>query len=791
MKEVKEKLEEIKKLYNQLTLANDLDELKEEAKVEAYQKNQELSEDVLRLIDEVIEAEPTNSEVLFWKIKLYNGPHFEDVSIMLSTAEEIIERFKEEKKSLMSAYDWLAWIYDTKLDLKEKAIELFHDKLIEISLIKEDYSLQATEFGETYYLIAQLYKEKGDLETAGSFYKLAIEQYPDHYYATYQGGMLFFEREDYDAALPMLQGFHRYHGNEYSSAIAKVILEHYESGRLKNRWDYLHLMYSIGLDYPKEMDCKDAKEFGQKYSALIDRELEENPNNLYALRMKARHYLDVDKNSKKAFEILQRYFGLVGKIEDSLYFMYYELGQKVGIDIEELNLPIDIDAFYGYNLMTRFLEKAGSLRDEEEDSKALVYYQIAKKIGKATYPKLQLFLKEGKGDKINNNAHGFAMLCNNLGIAIRNVEMLTEGDYKNEDCELALRLHQEGYDYSPFWENLDSGMRIAEAMEEYDVVIRYGEELLTYYDAYSNSWMVIKNRLLENLIHADRYEEAEVFFQELRKGFEKSGVENEDVVREMIEAAANILTYVRYQKKEFQKTIDMTEDFFANPIYFDLNDHVAYVNYWFSLGWSYHGLNNSVKAQEFFDLLKERYDGGEDYQATVDRIPEEYTMEKKDREAFQRLHSYLKKEVSNEVDFSLTTKNGTNERHIEQLVQMVCGQEVESTSIWFTDSLYVKMVNRHETDSETGERFDWLVDVYLPEEHVTIRYDLIESEEVEKSLFGMIRKKVRKKEMYVFFYHYEEGSDEAKGYVDFEEEEKHYKNLAQSYWNWLMNKGIA
>jgi tetratricopeptide (TPR) repeat protein len=789
MKEVKEKLEEIKKLYNQLVPSSDLENLKGETQTEAYQKNQEYSEDVLRLIDEVIAEDPNNSEVLFWKIKIYNGPHFEDVSIMLSTAEEIIERFKEEKKSLLSAYDWLAWIYDTKLDLKEKAIEVFHDKLIEVSLLKDDYSLQATEFGETYYLIAQLYKEKGDLDTAGSFYKLAIEQYPDHYYASYQGGMLFFEREDYDTAYPMLNGFYRFHGNEYSNAIAKIILEHYESGKLKNRWDYLRLMYNIGLDYPKEMGYKDAKEFGQKYIALIDRELEENPDNIHALRMKARHYLDVDKNSKKAFEILQRYFTIVGKIEESIYFTFYELGQKVGVNVEELELPIEIDGFYGYNLMTRFLEQAGTLRDEDEEEKALVYYQIAKKIGKATYPHFQLFLKEGKGDKVNNNSHGFAMLCNNLGIAIRNVELLTEGDYKNEDCELALRLHQEGYDYSPFWENLDSGMRIAEEMEEYDEVIRYGEELLTYYDVYSNSWMIIKNRLLESLIEADRYEEAMTFFEELRSGFEKSGVENEDVVREMIESAANILTYMRYQKKEYQKTIDMTEAFFANPIYFDLNDHVAYVNYWFSLGWSYHGLNNSEKAQEYFDLLKERYNGG-DYQTTVDRIPDEYTMEKADRDAFNRLNSYLKKEVSNEVDFSLTVKNGSNERLLENLVDSICGGNAESSSIWFTDNLYVKMVARHETESEAGDRYDWLIDVYLPAEHVTIRYDLIESEEIEKSFMGLVRKKVHKKEMYVFFYHYEEGSDEAKGYVDFDEEEKHYKNLAQTYWNWLMNKGI-
>ncbi|EKB05025.1 hypothetical protein HMPREF9711_01488 [Myroides odoratimimus CCUG 3837] len=785
MEQKDKRLDEIKELYDQLVMGDDLSNANEEQKIELYHKNQEVSEQILSIIEEILREDALDKDALFWKIRIYNGPYYDDVSVMMSTAQEIIDKLPTDKKSVFSAFDWLSWIYETKLELKEKAIEVLHDKLIEISLLKDDYSLQDKEFGETYYMIAYLYRELEDYSTAVSFYKLAYDHFPDHYYATYQGGRLFLERGEYNEAYELLNSFYIFHGNEYSVNFGKEIEELYKVGKLEGYWNLISLLYHIGIDYPEEFGAKNTREYGMRFADIIEEELKTNPENEIVLRMKIRYYLVVEKNSKKAFETLGKYYSVVKEVTSSLFFTYYELAEKFGVSIEDY--PIRCDSFYGYNLMTRFLEKAGELKGEDNE-RALKYYEQAKEIGGLVIPQLDAYFDRGEGPKVNNNSHGYAMLCNNLGIAIRNVSKLKEDTYETDDCRYALTLHRKGYELSPFIENLDNGLFLAETLEEFREVEYFSQELLTYHDEFSSEWMSVQGRILKNHINADQYEEAELFYYSLKERFEQKEIEDEDIVSEMIYMAADFFTYVRYKKHDFYKTIELTEEFFSNPMYFDLVDEVAKVNYWFSLAWSYHGLNDRNNASKYFDMIVDAFDGHGRYQSTVDEIPQEYKLPSEEREAVNRLWHLAQVEVNVTQNYSLMDHTA-NIKYLTDIVDYVQQGQETPAEYWVSEEYHLKVCPRNLRENTKEVIYDTSLDFYFKEGNYTIRFNIDEREEKVRKLLGLISKKIWAKEVYTYYYFYEDDEETSNDYEVYGGG-KHpdLDKVAQQLWNTWVEK---
>jgi hypothetical protein len=550
-------------------------------------------------------------------------------------------------------------------------------------------------------------------------------------------------------------------------------------------------MYFIGIDFPNEMGYKNARELGLKYLYLIDNELKINPENIAALRMKIQHYLLVDKNSKKAFELLQKYFSTIKTIKTPLYFTFYELAMKFNIDVSSSEYLIECDSFNGYILTTRFLEKAGELKDDGELELSLQYYKEAKEIGLKTIPIIENYFENGIGNKICNNPHGYAMLCNNLGIAIRNVVLLSDEKYNTEECKYALELHKRGYIYSPFWENMENGMRMAELMENYDEVEYFGKELLTYYEEFSISWMIVQSRLLKNMTNADRYEEAEEFYQKFKADFESKNIEDEEVIGEMIYAAAEYFTYIRYKKKDYIKSIELTENFFSNNKYFDLNEDVSKINYWFNLAWSYHGLKSREQAKKYFDLLKEHYGSDEKYTHTIEEIPREYNLSAEENVGFNNLLEFIAIKPKVKKHFNIVETSGKNEILLEKIIRKIVGESFITVETWIDDDVFIKIVGRHKTNHEIDNkenRFDSIIDLYLPKENTTIRYDLIETEEEIKGILGLFSKTKIKKELYVFLYHYEKNQITSESYLNYEDETPYFKALAQKHWNELVSR---
>lgn len=781
------RLEEIKELYDQLVIGDSLLDADDDEKAVFYAKNQSLSEQVLSIIEELLRENALNVEALFWKISIHNGPYYDDVSVILSTAQEIIDKVPDDKEAVFSAYDLIAWSYEHKLELKEKAIEVLHDKLIEISKLKDDYSLQDKEFGDTYYKIAFLYRALEDFSTAESFYRMSFEHAPDHYYTGFQGGNLFLERGNYTEAFTYMNSFYNFHNNAYCGVFGKAIEEEYKAGKIDNEWGLLYLMYAIAIDYPTECGYKNVREVGVKFASLIEKGLEENPDNAFALQMKAKYYMSVEKNTKRAFEYLHQYFDQNKKIEGPLYFIFYELGERLGIDVQEFGYELDCEGFFAYNLMTLFLEKGGEYRDHDDIEKALVYYNYARNIGKNAIPLAEAYFETGVGNKVNNNKHGYALMCNNLGIVSKNIVQLTDGNYAVEDCVDALQLHRKGYEAAPFWENMESGLRLAELMKEYDEVAYFANELLTYYDVHSATYVAIKGRILKNYLNAGQFEEAKAYFKAVRVDFELKAIEDEDVVAEVIYMAADMFTYMRHELKDCQGSIDMTEAFYSKSKYVELNEEVANINYWFSLAWAYHGLEDFETASKYFDLMKSNYEHNERYKGTLEDIPAEYNLPKEEREALNRLWAFTRLEVESVGNYTLEDTVG-NVGHLNKIVNYITEGRQIRVEGWLSDDVNLKVIPRVQRKDIKEEIYDTSLDFYFQKENITIRFNIDERNEEVKSFFGLKSKNVWKKEMFVYYYFYKEGETASNDFDVFGNGNQELDRKAQLFWNAFVSK---
>lgn len=781
------RLVEIKDLYDQLIVGDKLLEANEDEKGIFYAQNQSLSEQILSIVEELLREDPLNVEALFWKISIHNGPYYDDVSVILSTAQEIIDNLPNDKEAVLSAYDLIAWSYEHKLELKEKAIEVLHDKLIEISKLKDNYSLQDKEFGNTYYKIAFLYRELEDFSTAEAFYRMSFEHTPDHYYTGFQGGNLSLERGNYGDAFIYMNSFYNFHSNAYCGVFGKALEVDYQAGKIDEEWGLLYLMYAIAIDYPEECGYKNVREVGIKYASLIEKGLKENPDNAFALQMKAKYYMNVEKNTKRAFEYLHQYFDQNKKIEGPLYFVFYELGERLGIDVQEYGYELDCEGVFAYNLMTLFLEKGGEYRDNDDIEKALVYYHNARNIGKYAIQLADAYFETGVGNKVNNNKHGYALMCNNLGIVCKNIVQLTDGNYAIADCVEALQLHRKGYEIAPFWENMESGLRLAELMKEYDEVAYFANELLTYYDVYSATYMAIKGRILKNYLNAGKFEEAKAYFKAIRVDFELKEIEDEDVVAEVIYMAADLFTYLRYELKDYHSSIDMTEAFFSKSKYVELNEEVANINYWFSLAWAYHGLEDFEKAAKYFDLMRLNYKDNERYKGTIEDIPAEYSLPKEEREALNRLWVFNRQEIDSITNYPLEDTFG-NVVHLNKIVDYITGGHPIKVEGWLNDDVNLKVFPRVQRKDVKEEIFDTSLDFYFQKENITIRFTIDERNEQIKSFFGLRSKNVWKKEMFVYYYFYKEGETTSNDFDVFGNGHIELDKKAQLFWNAFVSK---
>lgn len=786
MSEVQLKLEEVKNLYNQLQFIEEDSPVSEAEKALIFSQNQTLSEQILLAIDEVLSEDSKQLEALFWKVKIFNGPYFNDVSIMLATTEQILE-WTLDREQKVEAYDWKAWIYSEKLEMKERAIEALEDKLIEISQIQNKRSFQDTEFGDTYYRLATIYEQMDKESTAADYYLLSHQHVPNHFYQSYYGGRLLLKLKRFDEAFLLLEAYHTYFPGESCVVFAKEIQEFYQGGYLKKHWKLFRLFFNIGMEFYEEFAVTSVKEWGQKFLPYILEELDQNPSNATAWRMFGSHYLLIEKNSKKAYEGYSQYYHMEQQIKDSLASTYIILCEKLKISLDDFDYTIAVDGFNGYAIHMALVEKATDLVDREEHKKAIYFYELAEFYGQKAYQAFDDYFTNGIGEASNNNPHQFALLCNNLGVVIKTLSTLKKEEELDLDkLKFAITLHKRGYELSPFWENLSSGIAVSNLVGDDAQVEQFSVQLLTYYEPFSPYWFSVQFYRLKAFENTGDIEKAESFYREIKAEFEAANDEDEDKVNDMIDLALEFITFIRYEKKMYLKSIELSNDFFEESIYLKMQQEKAYVYWWYNLGWAYYKLGEFDLAQEFFTRMRIEYGDTEQFQSALKDLPAEFSVDP-EQWTSNKIKDFYRQRQDKVFEFALTDKNAGHEIYLKLLIDFFITDETKESEAWIEDNIHVHLIGKTSREQPDVTTFDSMLDFYFSEQNVTIRFNLVEWIEVKKGFFGLGSREKKRSKMYVLFYHFKEDEEHTLP-VDFDLESEYYQRKAQYLWNlWVTN----
>ncbi|MBW3517598.1 M48 family metallopeptidase [Flavobacterium sp. NKUCC04_CG] len=786
MSEVQLKLAEVKDLYSQLQFLEEDTLVSDEEKVLIFNQNQLLSEQILVAIEEVLSNDAKQLEALFWKVKIFNGPYFNDISVMLNTTEQILDSTTDREQKV-EAYDWKAWIYSEKLEMKDRAIVALEDKLIEISQIQNKRSFQDTEFGDTYYRLATIYEQLDKEDSAADYYLLSHQHTPNHFYQSYHGGRLLLKLHRFDEAFLLLDAYKTYYPGEANIVFAKEIQELFDRGLLHNHWNLFRLFFNIGMEFHTEFGVATVKEWGQKFLPLILTEIDQNPSNQLAWRMYGSHYLLIEKNSKKAYEGYTQYYHMVQQISDSLASTYIILCDKLKLTLEHFDYPIELDGFNGYAVHVALLEKATDLAEHGERDKAVYFYELAEFYGRKAYAAYDDYFTHGIGTANNNSVYEFALLCNNLGVVIKTLIELREDKVLDMDqAKFAIGLHKRGYELAPFWENLASGIAISKMANDLEQLEAFSIQLLTYYEPYTDSWFNVQFNRLKAFQQIDDLERVEAFYNEVKNGFEQTNNEDEDQVNDMINFALEYITFVRYEKKDYRKSIDLINAFFQESIYIKMEEERAYLYWWYNLGWAYYKLGDLDTAQQYFGKMAEKYGDMEEFKSTLKDIPSEFDREADSLKA-KKIRDFYRQRQDKVFDFSITDKSKPHELYLKQLIDLfVETGELEAES-WIEDNIHIHFIGRTQREVPDEQTHDSMLDFYFLEPNVTIRFNLVEWVETSKGFFGVGAKTKQRSKMYVLFYHFKENEEQAIP-IDFDLESEYYQRKAQYLWNlWVTN----
>lgn len=776
-------LDQIVVLYHTLDFSNDNNVLSEIT-------NKNTCENILAIVQSILKIEPTHAIALLWKVQINGTPIYEDTSSIQEDCNLIINT-SSDTTSKLKAYDWLVYIYEEKLSLTELAIETLQNKLIDVANIKDDRSLQDQLFGDNYHRLAHIYKAKGEENQAIDYYLKSFNYAPKTLARNYDGGLLLLEHERFDEAAKLLAEHFELAEPIQSKVYAKEIETLFNDGKLGKHWELFSLFYPTAFDIPVEFGYKNRQEFVAKYLPVIIKETETNPTNATAWRMLGNNYLYFDKNAKKAFENLTKYYEITKSVDNLSIERYYDVAEALNIDLRSIDFAIHTNGADSYHILTTYLEKGNSAQDRDDHFSAQMYYETAKKYGLHGYQVFDDYFSKKVGLTINNEPHTFAMLCNNLGIIIKQVSWYQHNNYLNHECKFASDAHWQGYQISPFWENLDNGMEISWRNENGENLEKFALEVIAKFDYFHEvvaieKWYQTMFYLITAYRKLEKYEDAkEVYLKTVNK-FEESGDENKTIVSFVLEVAIVYFNFLLARGMHNQ-SISYVNDLFDNPVYKKMQPEKADgFNYYF-LAKAYLGLNDKTEAQRYFKLITTNFATSElhyikdlvnDAKTNLNIIDAGENFDEKIVSLYKTIPSRL-------FEYPLKAKE-ENIKYLKTLLALVTNSKMPASSAWVEKNMYISFELREKRDT-IDEIYDSFFYIYLKDEDLGIRYELVEWQEMVSGFLGLTKKLTYRNAFYVCFYtnYNVNGSDTR---TEFEMASENLQVKAQYLWKEWMNK---
>ena len=783
----------MKKFSNELNhiieLYQTLDFSKEDDLLSAIE-NKNTYENILAIVQTILSKEPHHFEALLWRIRINNSPVFNNISAIQSDCSLILNT-SSDVTARLQAYDWLIYVYLEKLSLNDIAIETLQDKLVDVAGIKDDCALQDQAFGDVYYRLAFLYQEKGDDTTAIGYYLKSFKHAPKMMPRNYEGGMLLLELERFDEAEQLLSAHFELADPIACKSYAEKIEILFNTGKLNDHWNLFNLFYPTAFEIPTEFGYKSRQDLVAKYLPVIINETEKNPTNAIAWRMLSNNYYFNDKNAKKGFDNLTKYYEIVKEVNDLAIERYYDTAEDLNIDLRSIDFPIYPDGAICYHILTTYLEKGNEAQDKNDHFSAQMYYETAKKYGLTGYHAFDTYFNSNKGLSINNEPHTFAMLCNNLGIVIKQVSWYQHKSYLNDECKFASDIHWQGYQVSPFWENLDNGMEISWRNENALNLEKFCLEVLSNFDDYKNileaeKWYKVMFYLITAYRQLEKYEEAKQIYEQTIQKFEENGDEHKTIVSIVLDTAIVYFNFLMARGLHNQ-SINQVSDLFSNPVYQKMQSEKAEsFNYYF-MAHAHLGLNDKNEAQKYFKQIAGKFANTQlDYiRDVVNDAKNNLNIINAGQNFDEIVVSLYKIQPTRLFDYPLKAKE-ENTKYLKQILSLVTSNKMPSSSAWVEKDVYIGFELRTKR-TEIEEIYDSFFYIHLKSEDLGIRYELVEWKDVERGFLGLSKKIVERSAFYVCFYTaYNSNTSDTR--TEFEMASEHLQQKAQYLWKEWVNK---
>lgn len=781
-------LEQIRDLYNQMDFDLISTSSEQDKNLQGYEKNKQLSQEIIGLIQQVLQRDAYNKEALFWKIKIYDGPVLYDSSIMLETADFIIEHLKEDLEAVLQGYHYQAWIYEYKLHLPHKAIQSLEDRLIVLSLAKDNFSLIDHKFAETYYMLALLYKDMGKVDTAMDYYTLCLEHYPDHNLALYEAGLLYLDQRVYDKAYDCLERFCTYFSEERNVDIAHALEVHFQKGYLDHSMDLIGLLYRIQIRNFKDFNVLTSKQISNRFVKWLKMDPTTSPEAI--LRMQIEHFISCEKNYQKLWNLLEIYFQNHPLIQNEYYFYYFET--CLALQLTPKHFSFQLDGFSGCMLALAFIERAEYFIQNDQNDVALTYFKETLGIAQYTLQVIEDYFDFGKGSKVSNNKKGYSWVCNAFGTCVYNIALLEEQVNKEDPIfNTAIALHKKGFELEPLRENLHSGFLLGSFMGDAASCEWFSTRLLDYYPIFTLEWLKVQSSIVNSYIAMDDQAKVLSHLESLTNGFLEQDIQDQDIVEQMIYIAAEVFSYIRYQKHQFELCITLTNNFFSHATFLENAPVVGKINHWFSLGWSYHGLKKEVLALQYFTLIRDNFSDNALYTNTIEDIPKEYVVGIAERQAMHRLKDWMDHQgMQNSKDYSLFDKRIDQSIYLEHSLEMVLRDWNQPLSMWINDQMHISISPKHLTSEQSDSGYQTYVSVYLNDEQITIQFIIEEILYNKKSFFGLLNSPGWHKSFNVWIYHHQTNQAQASHFTSFKDSNIQLQQTVQNIWNAWLTKSI-
>ena len=554
----------------------------------------------LAIIQDILKEKPFDIDSRVLRMRL-NAEIFENSSAVIEDATFIAENeaFKTDKTI---GYEWLFWVYNEVLAMPKKAEEILEEELVEIQNLYDKVYLKDAKEGELLDKLAVFHYENNDKEKALDLWYKAYKKYP-YFDRNASVGMLFLDKGDFGKAEELLLTHYDW-SYEYEDGFRLKygikLKELYDTGKLDNYPTLIGLLFNIIRNEEEYFKTTGKLDFFEKYYPEVEKWTEKHPNNACIWTAIAHtHYYDT-KDYQKAYTAFSKLFECDNPLTFTEISRIRKAAKKSKNDFFSLLFKFDGSSNTMYNALTDLMDKGKKKKEKKKFAKLAIQF------GEVGYNQYREYLYSGKGDTHSNQPHIFAMLCNNYANALGKYADLFLEDEDEEKAKMydyAGNIHMEGYEISPFIENLENASIDYYKGKNYKNAIKYSLQAmkvysddLSVYDFQYHYWQVVRS-----YIGLDDLDGAEKYYFEAKKLFNKVGKGSKDPTFKFIFSAKLFYEFAVTKKKEYQKIIPEMEWFLANKIAVDQepNEHGLISFY---LGECYKENNQIEKALEAFQV---------------------------------------------------------------------------------------------------------------------------------------------------------------------------------------------